>query len=109
MMHVIIKLLVASLGIAAIVSVASEAIFPGLPFLLVITVSAGAMLAFTGVVLLYSRIVIAWRACCLRRRAIDPAWLWFPDDPPGVHRENTRRNTKGDKSRERPIENRAED
>lgn len=91
-MNLITKSLVASLGVTAIISVASKALLPDLPVLWTVAASVIATLAFTGMVLLYSRIVIAWRAYCLRQGATDPAWLWFPDDPPGLRRNNRKRD-----------------
>ncbi|WP_157597864.1 MULTISPECIES: hypothetical protein [unclassified Rhizobacter] len=92
-MNLIKKTLVASLGVGVIISAASKALLPDVPILLMMVASVATTLAFAGVVLLYSRIVIAWRAYCLRQGAIDPAWLWFPNDPPGLRRKNRKRDS----------------
>jgi hypothetical protein len=94
-MNLITKLLIASPCVTTIISVASKALFPDFSVLWTVAASVAATLAFTGMVLLYSRVVIAWRAYCLRRGAIDPAWLWFPNDPPGLRRNTRKKSSSG--------------
>ena len=81
------KVAVATLAIGAVVALAASQLWPRVPLWQPLLVFAAVMAALVLAALVYAAIAGNIRQWLFRHGAIDPEWLWMPDDPEGFKRQ----------------------
>ena len=83
----VLKSLIASVALAALVAMAGADLFPSTPTLTVIAWAGCAVLI---VVALLAMAIVAgqcWNQFGLNHGGTDPKWMWFGGEPPGLQKE----------------------
>ena len=83
----VLKSLIASVALAALVAMAGADLFPSTPTLTVIAYAGCAVLI---VVALLAMAIVAgqcWNQFGLNHGGTDPKWMWFGGEPPGLQKE----------------------
>ena len=84
--HMVVKILIAIVLLAALVGVAGSQLAPKVPLLTVLLYSALGVLGIGALVLAATVVSLSVYQWVLRKGGTDPQWFWFSGEPPGLQK-----------------------